>query len=420
MNIRRSILISAIVSAILLTGCSAAPDEVQSGSSPAPATDEEITRPPESEASSAITTVQSTAATSITAAKSTEPVTAEFPYPDWSISEDHVADNPQLTELSPDNVFVDYEYIKDIQGITDPEKCRWAADGAIDAIRQCDRYAELVNWFAENPGYTEKAVYYENDVTVGDWLTDGKPDIEFVAAYINDFDGNGTEEAFVVVKTILFTEFPWCYVIYVDSDGNAAPYEQWNSIIYLNSVDLLDYGRDKQLVFNAYGTVGANTHSPLLGVRDGKMVTHYDSRVGYYKSFCFLETVGWQASGEYMVYDTTEHEYRTVIGKEIDIDDFYALDSAGVLPPVEEVLIPQVQLIGNKYYALGGSHYFGGVEFYVYENSVLIPVEKDENALFPIINIRISEYPTKPMVCIEDYDKALASMVTPENASEIL
>lgn len=423
MNIRRSIIISAIVSAILLTGCSA-PDEAQSGTSPAPATNAESTGSTEHEASSAVTSIQSSPASASKAAESTEPVTAEFPYANWTISGEHVIDQPQMTELSPDNVLVDYDYISDIPGVTDPEECRRAADGAINAVRQCDRYAELVDWFADNPGYAEKKIYSDVAETVGDWLKDGEPGIEFVAAYINDYDGNGTEEAFVVVRTMLLTEYPWCYVIYVDSDGNAAPYEQWNSIINLESVDLLDYGRDKQIVFNAYGTMGANTHSPLLGVRDGKMVTHYDFRGGYIKSDCFLMTVGWQACGEYMVYDTAEHEYRTIIGKEVSIDELYAMDSTGILPEREDVFIPQAQVIGNKFYALGASHFIGGVYFFTYENGAFVevydPYKAEETRFDELINIRISDYPTKNTLYIEDYDKALASMVTPEQAAKLL
>lgn len=170
-------------------------------------------------------------------------------------------------------------------------------------------------------------------------------------------------------------------------------------------------------MFNAYGSFGADTHSPLIGVCRKEMFTHYDFRGSYSKSDCFLATFGWQAIGEFMIYDTSAHRYRTVVGVPISIDDMYAMDSTGVLPPKEDSDFTEAQIIGNKFYALGGSEYWGGVTFYTYENGTFTEVRgvnSDE------MTIRISEFPSKDTVLIDDYDAVISSMVTPLEAAAVV
>lgn len=325
---------------------------------------------------------------------------------------------PQMTQLSENNIFVDYDYIKDIPSDSGHEKYNYFTDIAVEAVKSSDRYKIVSKWINDNPTASEITIDFLSDGTIkklGEWITDGELDIQVLETFINDFDNDSYEEAFVVVKTILDCEIPLDYVIFINSAGEADPEFMWNRLGYIESVDMLDYGMDKQLVFNAFGRYGADTHSPLIGVRNNKMFIHYDSRVSYYKSDCFLMTAGWQAFGEFMVYDTKAHRYYTVIGKPIDINDMYAMDTTGVLPPIEDIIVPEAQIIGNKYYALGGSTYMGGVSFYTYNSSFTEVYSSDE-----LGTIRISEYPTKNTVCIEDYDKALDNMITPAKAKELL
>lgn len=129
-------------------------------------------------------------------------------------------------------------------------------------------------------------------------------------------------------------------------------------------------------------------------------------------------SVGWQASGEFMIYDTSAHRYRTVVGEPIDIDDMYAMDSTGVLP-LKDLDFPEAQIIGNKFYALGGSEFMSGVIFYIYENGAFTEVrgaypEKDE------MPIRISGNPSKDTVPIDDYDAVISSMVAPLEAAAVV
>ncbi len=405
MNIHHGILFSAIFSAILLSGFNFSQGSQESQESL-------ITSPalPSSEDRENTTSETNSAdqpMSSVTSDSGEE--TAESSY---SSEEIPAETEPQHTELSPDNVFVDFQYIEDIEGITDPESCRWAADAAIEAYRKTDYYSDFTEYMSENPDCLSSGFAYGDydDITVGEYLSEG--DVHFLSAFVDDFDSSGSEEAFVLIEAPgMENGSPklFGYVVLADKSGAAEIAKQYrhDEIAVFANIQphgILDYGLDKQIIVDSSGA-GYQTGSLLFGVKDGH-ITHYALRGGYAKSDCFLYTAGWQWTGEFMVYDTSAGEYRTIIGKEIDIDDLYSMDSAGVLPPKEDILVPEAQLIGNKYYALGGSHYFGGVYFYIYEKGALVPVDKD--------NIRISEFPTKPTVYIEDYDKAVGSMVDPE------
>lgn len=415
MNFGRGISL-AVVSALLLSGCSTQNSEISYSALPS------VEETHEAEQDTFQVTSESAPLTLEDSDSSTE---AEFPY-GGSVGLLYKMDNeayPQPTQLSENNIFVDYDYIKDIPSDTNHEKYPYFIDIALEAVKKSDRYKMVSRWINDNPSAADITVKYstDGDDTLGDWLSDGMLDIQVKGAYINDYDGDGAEEAFVVLETILDTPKAYDYVVFVNYRGWADPEYRWNRLEHLSSVDMLDYGADKQLVFNAYGDFGVSTHSPLIGVRNREMFTHYDYRGAYYKSDCFLMTVGWQWSGEFMVYDTAAHRYYTVTGAPVDINELYAMDSTGILPPLEDVFIPEAQIIGKKYYAVGGSSFMGGVSFYTYENGAFSEVDTvgtDDSS--NSLNIRISDCPTKNTILIEDYDKALAEMVTPAESKKLL
>lgn len=416
MNIRRGILFSAIISAILLSGCSISQGSQDNqdnlDNQESLITSLALPSTEEREEISTETTGAEKPAGEFTAEseEAAEEATENAP----SAEEIPAETEPRHTELSPDNFFVDFNYIEDIEGITDPEDCQWAADAAFEAFRQTEYYNDFTRYVSDNPDCLNSCFGYSDydNITVGEYLEQG--DIHFISAFVDDFDCDGSEEAFVLIEApgILYGSSPrlYGYVVLANKSGAAEIAKQYKNnelavFVNIQPHGILDYGLDKQIIVDSSG-MGAETASLLFGVKDGHIITHFALRGGYTKSDCFLYTGGWQGSGEFMVYDTSAGEYRTIIGKEIDIDDLYSMDSAGVLPPKENLLIPEAQLIGNKYYALGGLHYLGGVYFYIYENGALVPIEKD--------NIRISEFPQNPTVYIEDYDKAVGSMVAPE------
>ena len=421
MNFRRGIT-PAVISALLLSGCSA---PVTENSSPAPLSSEETAETEQDTAETAHSVFEITSEPETQVSTDNDGTAAEFPF-GGSVGELYRMDEepyPQMTQLSDNNIFVDYDYIKNIPPDTAHEKNAYFTDIAVEAVKKSDRYKVVSRWITDNPSAADITVKYstDGDDTLGDWLSEGKLDIKVKGAYIKDYDGDGAEEAFVVLETILDTPKAYDYVVFVNYRGWADPEYRWNRLEYLSSVDMLDYGADKQLVFNAYGDLGVSTHSPLIGVRNREMFTHYDFRGTYYKSGCFLMTYGWQCSGEFMVYDTAAHRYYTVVGTPVDINELYAMDSTGILPPLEDVFIPEAQIIGSKYYAVGGSSFMGGVSFYTYENGAFSEVDTvgtDDSPNSP--NIRISDNPTKNTILIEDFDKALAEMVTPAEAKELL
>lgn len=422
MNFRRGITLS-VISALLLSGCSA---PVSESSSPAPISAKETTEPEQDTAATAQASIEITSEPKTQVSADNNETAEEFPF-GGSIGIQYQMDEeayPHMTQLSENNIFVDYDYIKDILPDTTHEKYAYFTDIAVEAVKNSDRYKVVSRWINDNPSAADITVKYstDGDVTLGEWLSDGELVIQVKGAYINDYDGDGAEEAFVVLETILDTPKSYDYVVFVNSRGRADPEYRWNRLEYLSSVDMLDYGVDKQLVFNSYGDFGVSTHSPLIGVRNREMFTHYDFRGAYYKSDCFLMTYGWQWSGEFMVYDTDAHRYYTVVGIPVDINKLYAMDSTGVLSSLE--VMPEAQIIGNKYYAVGGSPFMGGVSFYTYDNGVFSEVSAADDAVIlndpDSLKIRISDYPTKNTILIDDYDKALAEMVTPAEAKSLL
>lgn len=421
MNFSRGIT-PAVISALLLSGCSA---PVTENSSPAPISAEETAETEQDTAETAQASSENTSEPEQQAAETNDEATKKFPS-GGSVGRLYNMDEeayPQMVQLSENNIFVDYDYIKNIPSDTAHEKYAYFTDIAVEAVKKSDRYKMVSRWINDNPSAVDITVKYSTDGndTLGDWLSDGMLDIRVKGAYINDFDGDGAEEAFVVLETILDTPKSYDYVVFVNYRGWADPEYRWNRLEHLYSVDMLDYGADKQLVFNAYGDLGVSTHSPLIGVRNREMFTHYDFRGAYYKSGCFLMTYGWQCSGEFMVYDTDAHRYYTVVGAPVDINELYAMDSTGILPPPEDVFIPEAQIIGGKYYAVGGSSFMGGVSFYTYENGAFSEVDTVGTDDSPnSLNIRISDCPTKNTILIEGYDKALAEMVTPAEAKKLL
>ena len=421
MNFRRGIT-PAVISALLLSGCSA---PVTENSSPAPISAEETVETEQDTAETAQASSENTSEPEQQTAESNDDTLEKFPS-GGSVGRLYNMDEeayPQMVQLSENNIFVDYDYIKNIPSDTAHEKYAYFTDIAVEAVKKSDRYKMVSQWINDNPSAVDITVKYstDGDDTLGDWLSDGMLDIRVKGAYINDFDGDGAEEAFVVLETILDTPKSYDYVVFVNYRGWVDPEYRWNRLEHLYSVDMLDYGADKQLVFNAYGDLGVSTHSPLIGVRNREMFTHYDFRGAYYKSGCFLMTYGWQCSGEFMVYDTDAHRYYTVVGAPVDINELYAMDSTGILPPPEDVFIPEAQIIGGKYYAVGGSSFMGGVSFYTYENGAFSEVDTFGADDSPnSLNIRISDCPTKNTIFIESYDKALAEMVTPAEAKKLL
>lgn len=362
--------ISALTSLLLLSGCAVSDSGAFSDSEVSVSAQEELSAAAPN--ASALTPSVETTPVQTTTAQTDDVETAVS---DAGESEESLSETEIRTISTENFTFVDFDYISDIAGITDPTECEWAAEPALDIMRNAEPETELV----------------------------------FTAAYVDDYDGDGRQEAFATVKCV----FPepqngaseTSYLIYVSADGQAElaneyPYE------YITSIDLLDYGNDRQLVINAYGGLGATTHSSLLGAAGGHSTVFYDYRGDFTKSGFMLTLWGWQASGGMIIYDTEAHKYLSLVGKLIDPEEFFALDTNGIVDmEIGHYNHNEVRLLGNKYYLFGRYDYFGVLKF-TYENGALVPYEDTDirNFMFE------SEFEE---VYLEDFDAAVATMKQP-------
>ena len=344
-----------------------------------------------------------------------EQQTAEAPSEEQTVA----LNGAQLEEISYNNVFVDYDYIQGYEGTYDPEACGEALGSAVLALKQTEDYKSACMALSSGKPLTgpdtERHEKYENGY-VHDFyevVEGGEYNPIFYMAYIDDFDNDSREEQFILLK------FPWCapgfdkdaeehtvycryYLAFVGADGNA---EILDNFWMISDVTLLDYGMDKQLIFTDVGIYGADEHDPLYGVVDGKAERLYGIRGGYEKWECFLYTHGWQGTGDFMYYDTAAKEYRAIVGVLLDKNEVTQMDSTGSIPYPDEYF--QVSLVGGKYYLFSMGVMDSG-SVYVYEDGRFIPAEGKL--------IRTAKMHDKA-VLIDDIDKAIEGMITPEEAA---
>ncbi len=411
MKTHNSLYALALTDLISFSGCAASDSGALSDFAQDSQIESEVSTTEQTTAERTTAIQTTTAQTSTEQTASTEPAASEE-------SEQSVLESEPRTISTENFTFVDFDYVSDIKSITDPAQCAWAAEPALALIQNSEECRQLTELLEANPDYLNKAVldaHYNTGETLADLLTDGKPRAELYSAYIADYDGDGKDEAFVAVSFLRFKSEPFyadpcIYMVYVNSEGIAELADEY-SYYEITSVDLLDYGTEKQLVVNAYGTCGADTHSSLLGARDGHSVVFYNGRVSYSKSEFLLTLWGWQAAGGMLAYDIAQHKYVSVVGEPFDLDEFYALDKNGVIAENEmmgDVNPKEVRLLGGQYFLYGRYDYFGVLKF-TYENGALVPYEDTDirNSMFE------SEFEE---VYLEDFDRAVEAMVTPEEA----
>lgn len=245
--------------------------------------------------------------------------------------------------------YVDFVLIEDHRGTTDIGSL---GDKAIEFLKTTDEYgesSERAETYSET--YPE---YYENGVLVPKLRT----------AYPEDYDGDGKTETFI------FADIPYrrtaddnipliySFLIFADSEGNMTLLD-YNTGLY--DTELIDYGKNKQLVIGGFGTCGAEDHTNIWGVRDGKAVDLYCFRGSIYKQDCFVSVFGWQSVGGVLWFDPEKLEYRPVSGVKCDISEIREMDRDGNIQGLEnydpdnENMFMSVSLIGGKYYCVDQS-----------------------------------------------------------------
>ena len=363
-------ILSVILSLLLLTACNSG-QSVQT--------------------SETVSETETSAVTTTTAAKTTTKTETEAE-PAKAAEEDEA----EYVEVSPNNEFIDYEFIENYQGTTDIGDL---ADKAVDFLKTTEFYADSMKNISEF-----------SDEEFSDYIKDGVIVPKFNIAYPNDYDGNGRTETFIMVdmpyKTSIMTVIR-NFLIFADSGGHMEMLSDF-SYFDTNSAQLLDYGKFKQIVIGAYGIVGADDHTILFGVTNGKAKKLYGGRISFYKSDCFVCTFGRQGSGDFMYFDIPADEYRAITGKSLTIDEIKEMDKDMTLKEYydwyDENGYAVFVNIGGKYYnAALGPMDIG--KFYTYENGKFILTNN-------VIRRSSNDYILKNVIDI-DIDRAVAEMKSP-------
>lgn len=329
-------------------------------------------------------------------------------------------DEHEYVQVSPDNEFIDFEFIEDYQGTTDIGEL---ADKAAAFMKESEPYkrsAGSVDSFTlegmlKNPDakYTlEEAKRYSEEFS--EYISDGVIEPKITAAYPADYDGDGNTETFIIIK------MPYSptnlrkglaavrdFVIFSDKDGNMEIIDETCNMF---PVQFMNYGKFKHIAIGGEGMAGAESHNILYGVKNGRLVRYYGDRCIFVKEDCFLSVFGWQGRRDFMYFDTTAQEYRVIVGVDVSVEDIRAMDTTNVLAELleyDEKLFLDIQLIGGRYYCIVQGYTDWG-HVYTYGNGVFTLIE-DSNVL------------TSPNLCelkeVVDIDieQALENMKSVEN-----
>lgn len=300
----------------------------------------------------------------------------------------------EYVEVSPDNEFIDFEFIEDYKGTTDIGDL---ADKAVEFLKESEFYSKSMENISE---FTDEEFvpYIEDGVVVP----------KFNMAYPNDYDGDGNTETFIIIKMpysppylrdglVIVRDF----VIFADKDGNMEIIDETSN---MSPAVLLNYGDFKQIAIGGEGTCGVEAHTVLYGIKDGRLTMLYGDRCRFVKEDCFLSVFGWQGRRDFMYFDTAAQEYRVIVGVDVSAEDIRAMDTTNVLAEVldyDENFL-DIKLIGGKYYCIVQGYPDWG-HVYTYDNGVFTLIE-DSNV---ITSLNLCEL--KAVVDI-DIEQALTNM----------
>ncbi|MDE6598859.1 MAG: hypothetical protein K2K34_02125, partial [Oscillospiraceae bacterium] len=269
-------------------------------------------------------------------------------------------------KVSEDNVFIDYRFIEDYQGTTD---IGVLAAGAVEFLTESEYYAESTENIGEFTDEKFKKYFDES----GNIL----PRLQ--TAYPEDYDGDGSTETFIIVDMpymVWNVPAERSFLIFADSRGEMT---LLSDASYLYKTIVLDYGDFKQITFGGYGTMGADDHTLLYGVVGGEVKKLYIMRGDFFKTNCFLTTIGWQSGGAFMYYDTTACEYRAISGIDVPIEKIKEMDSTNALSEFYEHFDKHgylyAQFVGGRYYVLIRWVMDTGTA-YLYENGEFIQTDE--------------------------------------------
>ena len=250
----------------------------------------------------------------------------------------------EYVQVSEGNEFIDYEFIEEYQGTTDIGDL---ADKAVDFLKTTEYYSD-----------STKNISEFSDGEFSDYIVDGVVVPKFDIAYPNDYDGDGRTETFIMVDIPYFwSEFRPVIrniLIFADSDGVMEVIGDYSYFKPERYLVLLNYGKYKQIIFGGDGTCGADMHTVLYGVKDGKAVEHFGVRGSFKKENCFLTATDYYGDDRFMYFDTAENEYRAIVGVPVSIDEMKAIDSENFFAEYyslfEEEGFVYFELVSKNYY----------------------------------------------------------------------
>lgn len=304
-------------------------------------------------------------------------------------------------------VLVDYTLEKDPKSADAEEAAEYISKAEEELLRS-DTYKQSAEHFTIDVLSSEKPLI-ENPERFFD--ENGKLRPIFKCAFIDDFDNNGTEEAFVALSmpTLEFTG-ERTFLFLVNADG-AKPVP--NELIHFhgdNTFYLLDYGCCKQLAISTNGDLGVDRRSMIIGVSDGKaeeIFVHKSCALKKYGPFLTID-IGAQGAAYYGFFDAKTRKYYTTLGKKISSDDVRDLDTSDSIKASGEMLENYLE-----YYVIGGKYYYfvgmmGFNVLFTYENGTFTKIGGNEYAF----RTSVGAFAEIPDI---DYDAAMTSMIAPEN-----
>ena len=244
--------------------------------------------------------------------------------------------------------FTDFAFIEYYKGSKQEDE---TSKKAIEFLKTTEEYAQSQKY---SDFYKEKYPEYfdENGVIIP----------KLLESYTEDYDGDGREETFLLIdmpySNYINTDDPsdsfsavYSFLIFIGNDGNTELIDH-NCGIY--PPQMLDYGYNKQLVIGGSGSCGAEDHTIIWTVRDGKALCLYAFRGGVYKQDCFISVFGWQSAGGVMIFDPEKVMYIPVDGVPCDKDEIIKMDTDKNIEVLYEDLgeYSYVSLIGGKYYCV--------------------------------------------------------------------
>lgn len=293
-------------------------------------------------------------------------------------------------------IFVDYTFTENPAAITDNNTLGDAYDKAFAALKSTSEYKYFLSSFRKN---SLQAMFSR---PVDDFFAAGSPEAIFKGAIKDDFDRDGSEECFVlftIAKLTAANGDRWGerdFLVFVGNGGAEVIGDYYKATFSA----ALDYGKCGQIIVNSEGWNGNDRLSHIYGVKSGKAAKLYGGRLNYEKTDCFLYSMGQNYIGDFAVFDINNGEYLAIQGKELSAAEIAAMDGGKLFGDVYRAV-----LIGGKYFIVNGS-------CYTYENGGFVSTDK---------KVRGSDTPGNTGDALKtlsdvDYDAAVGSMITPEEA----